>query len=349
MDSRLLESRAIRFLVFYGWGMHVLGTLNGIRVRWSMRVLRWVKQSLCSLSVLNVGWEDGEGEGAELLEGICWCYANHVCHIAVKVCRVAGHRAEMRRVAGHRAEMRRVAGHPVEVRRVAVEMHHLAAHLVESRHLSGRAAEVCRLTDRAMEVRRPTDRAMEVRRPTDRAMEVCRLTDRAMEVRRLTDRAMEVCRLTDRAAEVRRPTDRAMEVCRLTDRAAEVRRLTDHPVESRHVAGRGAELRHVADHPVELRRLSAEMRHLAEHLADFAVKQGSSCLYSLGTASMYCFFLFSFTRQLESPFTCHQIVSNGSLQATRVQSSAAATPNGRMRIGEDEGVPERKVHTQSLQ
>ena len=299
MDSRLLESRAIRFLVFYGWGMHVLGTLNGIRVRWSMRVLRWVKQSLCSLSVLNVGWEDGEGEGAELLEGICWCYANHVCHIAVKVCRVAGHpvevcrvaghRAEMRRVAGHRAEMRRVAGHPVEVRRVAVEMHHLAAHLVESRHLSGRAAEVCRLTDRAMEVRRPTDRAMEVRRLTDRAMEVRRHTDRAAEVRRLTDRAMEV------------------------------------------------------------RRLSAEMRHLAEHLADFAVKQGSSCLYSLGTASMYCFFLFAFTRQLESPFTCHQIVSNGSLQATRVQSSAAATPNGRVRIGEDEGVPERKAYTQSLQ
>ena len=299
MDSRLLESRAIRFLVFYGWGMHVLGTLNGIRVRWSMRVLRWVKQSLCSLSVLNVGWEDGEGEGAELLEGICWCYANHVCHIAVKVCRVAGHpvevcrvaghRAEMRRVAGHRAEMRRVAGHPVEVRRVAVEMHHLAAHLVESRHLSGRAAEVCRLTDRAMEVRRPTDRAMEVRRLTDRAMGVRRPTDRAAEVRRLTDRAMEV------------------------------------------------------------RRLSAEMRHLAEHLADFAVKQGSSCLYSLGTASMYCFFLFAFTRQLESPFTCHQIVSNGSLQATRVQSSAAATPNGRVRIGEDEGVPERKAYTQSLQ
>ena len=277
----------------------MLGTLNGIRVRWSMRVLRWVKQSLCSLSVLNVGWEDGEGEGAELLEGICWCYANHVCHIAVKVCRVAGHPVEVCRVAGHRAEMRRVAGHPVEVRRVAVEMHHLAAHLVESRHLSGRAAEVCRLTDRAMEVRRPTDRAMEVRR--------------------LTDRAMEVCRLTDRAMEVRRPTDRAAEVRRLTDRAMEVRRL------------------------------SAEMRHLAEHLADFAVKQGSSCLYSLGTASMYCFFLFAFTRQLESPFTCHQIVSNGSLQATRVQSSAAATPNGRVRIGEDEGVPERKAYTQSLQ
>ena len=289
MDSRLLESRAIRFLVLYGWGMHVLGTLNGIRVRWSMRVLRWVKQSLCSLSVLNVGWEDGEGEGAELLEGICWCYANHVCHIAVKVCRVAGHPVEVCRVAGHRAEMRRVAGHPVEVRRVAVEMHHLAAHLVESRHLSGRAAEVCRLTDRAMEVRRPTDRAMEV------------------------------CRLSGRAAEVRRPTDRAAEVRRLTDRAMEVRRL------------------------------SAEMRHLAEHLADFAVKQGSSCLYSLGTVSMYSFFLFAFTRQLESPFTCHQIVSNGSLQATRVQSRATATPNGRVRIGEDEGVPERKAYTQSLQ
>ena len=289
VDSRLLESRAIRFRVLYGCGMHVLGTVIGIRVRWSMHVLRWVKQSLCSLSVLNVGWEDGEGEGAELLEGICWCYANHVCHIAVKVCRVAGHPVEVCRVAGHRAEMRRVAGHPVEVRRVAVEMHHLAAHLVESRHLSGRAAEVCRLTDRAMEVRRPTDRAMEV------------------------------CRLTDRAMEVRRPTDRAAEVRRLTDRAMEVRRL------------------------------SAEMRHLAEHLADFAVKQGSSCLYSLGTASMYCFFLFAFTRQLESPFTCHQIVSNGSLQATRVQSSAAATPNGRVRIGEDEGVPERKAYTQSLQ
>ena len=259
MDSRLLESRAIRFLVFYGWGMHVLGTLNGIRVRWSMRVLRWVKQSLCSLSVLNVGWEDGEGEGAELLEGICWCYANHVCHIAVKVCRVAGHPVEVCRVAGHRAEMRRVAGHPVEVRRVAVEMHHLAAHLVESRHLSGRAAEVCRLTDRAMEVRRPTDRAM------------------------------------------------------------------------------------------ESRRLSVEMRHVAEYLADFAADVGSSCLCSLGTVSMYSFFLFAFTRQLESPFTCHQIVSNGSLQATRVQSSAAATPNGRVRIGEDEGVPERKAYTQSLQ
>ena len=78
MDSRLLESRAIRFRVFYEWGMHVLGTVIGIRVRWSMRLLRWVKQSLCSLSVLNVGWEDGEREGAGLVEGICWCYANRV-------------------------------------------------------------------------------------------------------------------------------------------------------------------------------------------------------------------------------------------------------------------------------
>ena len=78
MDSRLLESRGIRFLVFYGRGMHVLGTLIGIRVRWRMRILRWVKQSLCSLLVLNVGWEDGEREGAGLLEGICWCYANRV-------------------------------------------------------------------------------------------------------------------------------------------------------------------------------------------------------------------------------------------------------------------------------
>ena len=78
MDSRLLESRVIRFRVFYGRGMHVLGTLNGIRVRWRMRVLRWVKQSLCSLLVLNARWEDGEREGAGLVEGICWCYANRV-------------------------------------------------------------------------------------------------------------------------------------------------------------------------------------------------------------------------------------------------------------------------------
>ena len=55
VDSRLLESRAIRFLVLYGWGMHVLETAIGIRVRWSMHVLRWVKQSLCSLLVLTVG------------------------------------------------------------------------------------------------------------------------------------------------------------------------------------------------------------------------------------------------------------------------------------------------------
>ena len=104
--------------------------------------------------------------------------------------------------------------------------------------------------------------------------------------------------------------------------------------------------------PSEVHRLSGhpvEMRRLADYLADFAADVGSSCLCSLGTASMYCFFLFAFTRQLESPFTCHQIVSNGSLQATRVQSSAAATPNGRVRIGEDEGVPERKAYTQSLQ
>ena len=99
MDSRLLESRAIRFRVFYGCGMHVLGTAIGIRVRWSMRVLRWVKQSLCSLSVLNVGWEDGEREGARLLEGICWCYANRVCHIAVKVRHVVDRAAEVWRCA----------------------------------------------------------------------------------------------------------------------------------------------------------------------------------------------------------------------------------------------------------
>ena len=115
--------------------------------------------------------------------------------------------------------------------------------------------------------------------------------------------------------------------------------LANHPVESRHLVG----------HPVELRGLTVEVRRLADYLADFAADVGSSCLYSLGTASMYCFFLFAFTRQLESPFTCHQIVSNESLQATRVQSSAAATPNGRVRIGEDEGVPERKAYTQSLQ
>ena len=173
-----------------------------------------------------------------------------------------------------------------------------------------------RVAGHRAEMRRVAGHPVEVRRV---AVEMHHLAAHLVESRHLSGRAAEVCRLTDRAMEVRRPTERAMEVCRLTGRAAEVRRLT------------------------------VEMRHLAEHLADFAVKQGSSCLYSLGTASMYCFFLFAFTRQLESPFTCHQIVSNGSLQATRVQSSAAATPNGRVRIGEDEGVPERKAYTQSLQ
>ena len=185
-------------------------------------------------------------------------------------------------------------------------------------------------------MRRVAGHPVEVRRV---AVEMHHLAAHLVESRHLSGRAAEVCRLTDRAMEVRRPTDRAMEVCRLSGRAAEVRRPTD----------RAAEVRRLTDRAMEVRRLSAEMRHLAEHLADFAVKQGSSCLYSLGTASMYCFFLFAFTRQLESPFTCHQIVSNGSLQATRVQSSAAATPNGRVRIGEDEGVPERKAYTQSLQ
>ena len=52
-----------------------------------------------------------------------------------------------------------------------------------------------------------------------------------------------------------------------------------------------------------------------------------------GIASMYYFFLFAFTRQLESLLTCHQIVSNGSLQPTSVQRSAVATPNGRVRMG----------------
>ena len=199
----------------------------------------------------------------------------------------------------------------------------LANHPVESRHLVGHPAEVCHVAE-----------------------EVFRLPAHPVEVGHVADHSVEVRRLP---AEIRHVADHRAEIRHVAGRAAEVCRLADHPVESRHVAGRGAELRHVADHPVELRRLSAEMRHLAEHLADFAVKQGSSCLYSLGTASMYCFFLFAFTRQLESPFTCHQIVSNGSLQATRVQSSAAATPNGRVRIGEDEGVPERKAYTQSLQ
>ena len=180
-----------------------------------------------------------------------------------------------------------------------------------------------------------------------------RLANHPVESRHLVGHPAEVChvaeevfRLPAHPVEVGHVADHSVEVRRLP---AEIRHVADHRAEIRHVAGRAAEVCRLADHPVELRRLSAEMRHLAEHLADFAVKQGSSCLYSLGTASMYCFFLFAFTRQLESPFTCHQIVSNGSLQATRVQSSAAATPNGRVRIGEDEGVPERKAYTQSLQ
>ena len=199
----------------------------------------------------------------------------------------------------------------------------LANHPVESRHLVGHPAEVCHVAE-----------------------EVFRLPAHPVEVGHVADHSVEVRRLP---AEIRHVADHRAEIRHVAGRAAEVRRLADHPVESRHVAGRGAELRHVADHPVELRRLSAEMRHLAEHLADFAADVGSSCLCSLGTVSMYSFFLFAFTRQLESPFTCHQIVSNGSLQATRVQSRAVATPNGRMRIGEDEGVPERKAYTQSLQ
>ena len=163
---------------------------------------------------------------------------------------------------------------------------------------------------------------------------------------RLAGHPVEVCRVAGHRAEMRRVAGHPVEVRRV---AVEMHHLAAHLVESRHLSGRAAEVRRPTDRAMEVRRLSAEMRHLAEHLADFAVKQGSSCLYSLGTASMYCFFLFAFTRQLESPFTCHQIVSNGSLQATRVQSSAAATPNGRVRIGEDEGVPERKAYTQSLQ
>ena len=164
--------------------------------------------------------------------------------------------------------------------------------------------------------------------------EVCHVADHRVEVRRL---AVEVRRL---AAEMRRLADHRVEVRRL---AVEVRRLA---VEVRRLADHRVEVRRLADHPVEIRRLAVEIRRLAEHLADFAVDLGSSCLYSFGTASMYCFFLFAFTRQLESPFTCHQIVSNGSLQATSLQSSTTATPNGRVRIGEDGGVPERKVHTQ---
>ena len=176
------------------------------------------------------------------------------------------------------------------------------------------AVEVYRLPS---EVHRLSGHPVEMRRLADHRVEVCRL-------------AVEMCRLADHRVEVRRL---AVEVRRL---AVEVRRLADHRVE----------VRRLADHPVEIRRLAVEIRRLAEHLADFAVDLGSSCLYSFGTASMYCFFLFAFTRQLESPLPCHQIVSNGSLQATSLQSSTTATPNGRVRIGEDGGVPERKVHTQ---
>ncbi len=180
-----------------------------------------------------------------------------------------------------------------------------------------------------------------------------RLANHPVESRHLVDHPAEVChvaeevhRLPAHPVEVRHVADHSVEVRRLP---AEIRHVADHRAEVCRVAGRAAEVCRLADHPVELRGLTVEMRHLAEHLADFAADVGSSCLCSLGTVSMYSFFLFSFTRQLESPFTCHQIVSNESLQATRVQSRAAATPNGRMRIGEDEGVPERKVHTQSLQ
>ena len=188
--------------------------------------------------------------------------------------------------------------------------------------LAGHPVEVCRLTDRAADV---CCVAVEVRRL---AVEVRRLSGHPVEMRRLADHRVEVRRL---AVEVRRVADRAVEVRRVADRAVEVRRLSGHLA---------VESRRLAEH------LAVESRRLAEHLADFAVDLGSSCLYSFGTASMYCFFLFAFTRQLESPLTCHQIVSNGSLQATSLQSSTTATPNGRVQIGEDGGVPERKVHTQ---
>ena len=180
-----------------------------------------------------------------------------------------------------------------------------------------------------------------------------RLANHPVESRHLVGHPAEVChvaeevfRLPAHPVEVGHVADHSVEVRRLP---AEIRHVADHRAEIRHVAGRAAEVCRLADHPVELRGLTVEMRHVAEHLADFAADVGSSCLCSLGTVSMYSFFLFAFTRQLESPFTCHQIVSNESLQATRVQSRAVATPNGRMRIGEDGGVPERKVHTQSLQ
>ena len=170
----------------------------------------------------------------------------------------------------------------------------------------------------------------EVHRLSGHPVEMRRLADHRVEVRRLAEHPVEVCRLAEHPVEVCRL---AVEMCRL---AVEMCRLADHPVEIRRLA---VEMRRLADHPVEMRRL-------AEHLADFAVDLGSSCLYSFGTASMYSFFLFAFTRQLESPLPCHQIVSNGSLQATSLQSSTTATPNGRVQIGEDGGVPERKVHTQ---
>lgn len=147
-----------------------------------------------------------------------------------------------------------------------------------------------------------------------------RLANHPVESRHLVDHPAEVCHVAE-------------EVHRLPAHPVEVRHVADHRAEIRHVAGRAAEVCRLADHPVELRGLTVEMRHVAEHLADFAADVGSSCLCSLGTVSMYSFFLFSFTRQLESPFTCHQIVSNGSLQATRVQSRAVATPNGRIRMG----------------
>ena len=164
-----------------------------------------------------------------------------------------------------------------------------------------------------------------------------RLANHPVESRHLVDHPAEVCHV---AEEVFRLPAHPVEVRHVADHSVEVRRL---PAEIRHVAGRAAEIRHVAgraaevcrlaDHPVELRGLTVEMRHVAEYLADFAADVGSSCLCSLGTVSMYSFFLFAFTRQLESPFTCHQIVSNGSLQPTSVQRSAAATPNGRVRMG----------------
>ena len=163
------------------------------------------------------------------------------------------------------------------------------------------------------------------------------LANHPLESRHLVDHPAEVChvaeevhRLPAHPVEVRHVADHSVEVRRLP---AEIRHVADHRAEIRHVAGRAAEVCRLADHPVELRGLTVEMRHVAEYLADFAADVGSSCLCSLGTVSMYSFFLFAFTRQLESPFTCHQIVSNGSLQATRVQSRAVATPNGRIRMG----------------